>query len=104
GVRGRPPSSRTRPLRRPRRKPCPKPRKKGESLMRRNQHVVPHDGEWAVRGEGNSRVTSRHRTQREAIDVARRLARRAGGELLIHSRTGRVRRRDTSGGNDPYPP
>ncbi|MBL2340697.1 DUF2188 domain-containing protein, partial [Klebsiella pneumoniae] len=26
--------------------------------MGKNQHVVPHNGEWAVRGEGNERVTS----------------------------------------------
>ncbi|MFI8418687.1 DUF2188 domain-containing protein [Serratia sp. NPDC078593] len=25
--------------------------------MGKNQHVVPHNGEWAVRGEGNDRVT-----------------------------------------------
>ncbi|HII2327449.1 TPA: DUF2188 domain-containing protein, partial [Escherichia coli] len=29
--------------------------------MGKNQHVVPHNGEWAVRGEGNERVTSTHR-------------------------------------------
>ncbi|MCP6462349.1 DUF2188 domain-containing protein, partial [Klebsiella pneumoniae] len=34
--------------------------------MGKNQHVVPHNGEWAVRGEGNERVTSTHRTQQEA--------------------------------------
>ncbi|MGE6767875.1 DUF2188 domain-containing protein [Serratia sp. NPDC071084] len=26
-------------------------------MMGKNQHVVPHNGEWAVRGEGNDRVT-----------------------------------------------
>jgi hypothetical protein len=72
--------------------------------MRHNQHVVPHDRQWAVRGEGKSRPTSLHRTQREAVDVARQLARQMGGELLIHSRSGRIRHRDTSGGNDPLPP
>ena len=25
--------------------------------MGKNQHVVPHDKDWAVKGEGNSRVT-----------------------------------------------
>ncbi len=37
--------------------------------MGKNQHVVPHNGEWAVRGEGNERVTSTHRTQQEAIEM-----------------------------------
>ena len=69
-----------------------------------NQHVVPHNGEWAVRREGSERVTSVHRTQREAIDVGRSIARNQNGEVLIHGRDGRIRARDTSGGNDPSPP
>ena len=72
--------------------------------MRANQHVVPHEGGWAVRGEGKARATSVHRTQREAVDAARAIAKRLGGELLIHSRSGRIRKRDTSGGHDPHPP
>lgn len=51
--------------------------------MGKNQHVVPHNGEWAVRGEGNERVTSTHRTQQEAIDAARSIAQNQGSELVI---------------------
>ncbi len=69
-----------------------------------NQHVVPRGGRWAVRREGSERVTSVHRTQREAIDVARGIARNQKGELLIHGRDGRIRARDSSGGSDPNPP
>jgi hypothetical protein len=72
--------------------------------MSKNQHVVPHDKGWAVRGARNRRATSLHRTQREAIDAARIIARIRGGELVIHSRSGRIRRRDTTSGNDPIPP
>ena len=68
------------------------------------QHVVPHPDGWAVRGEGNSRATSVHDTQREAINVAREIARNQGGELLIHGRDGQIRERDSAGNNDPYPP
>ena len=68
------------------------------------QHVVPHDDGWAVRGEGNSRATSVHDTQREAIDVGREIARNQGGELLIHGRNGQIRERDSSGNHDPFPP
>jgi hypothetical protein len=68
------------------------------------QHVVPHPDGWAVRGEGNSRATSVHDTQQEAINVAREIARNQGGELLIHGRDGQIRERDSSGNNDPYPP
>ncbi len=71
--------------------------------MGKNQHVVPHDGDWAIRGEGNERVTSVHDTQREAIDAAREIARNQQSELFIHGRDGRIRERD-SHGNDPFPP
>ena len=71
--------------------------------MGKNQHVVPHDGDWAVRGEGNERVTSVYDTQKEAIDAAREIARNQQSELLIHGRDGRIRARD-SHGNDPFPP
>ncbi|PWC48848.1 hypothetical protein TSA6c_21330 [Azospirillum sp. TSA6c] len=72
-------------------------------MSKRNQHVVPRGGEWAVRGAGASRVTSVHSTQREAIDRGREIARNQGTELLVHGRDGRIRERD-SHGSDPYPP
>lgn len=72
-------------------------------IMGRNQHVVPHDGQWAVRGAGNQRVTKITHTQREAIEIAREIARNQQSELLIHRPNGQIRDRD-SYGNDPYPP
>jgi hypothetical protein len=72
-------------------------------MARRNQHVVPHNGGWAVRGEGNNRVTSTHGTQREAIDAAREIARNQRGELIVHGRDGQIRCKD-SVMRDPHPP
>lgn len=69
----------------------------------KNQHVVPRGGDWAVRGAGNSRATSVHDTQVEAITRAREIAQHQQSELLIHGRNGRIRERD-SFGNDPFPP
>ena len=69
--------------------------------MGKNQHVVPRNGRWGVRGENNSKLTSTFDTQAEAI--ARKISRNQQSELLIHSRNGRIRERD-SYGNDPYPP
>ncbi len=69
----------------------------------KNQHVVPHDGEWAVRGENNSRVTSIHPTQSEAIAAGRPIAQHQHSELVIHGRGGKIRDKD-SHGHDPYPP
>jgi hypothetical protein len=68
-----------------------------------NQHVVPHSGGWAVRGAGSERATSVHGTQAEAIDRARGIAQNQSSELLIHGRNGRIRERDSYGG-DPFPP
>ena len=71
--------------------------------MAKNQHVVPYGNEWAVRAEGNGRPTSIHRTQAEAIDAAREIARNQESELVIHRSDGRIRERD-SYGSDPLPP
>jgi len=39
-----------------------------------HQHVVPYEDAWAVRREGNKRITSKHRTQSTAISKAKILA------------------------------
>ena len=71
--------------------------------MGKNQHVVPHGNGWAVRGAGNSRVTSNHDTQSDAAKAAREIAINQKSEVLIHRPNGQIRDRD-SYGNDPYPP
>jgi hypothetical protein len=69
----------------------------------KNQHVVPHQDGWAVKGVGNDRATSVHETQQQAIDAARDIARRHQSEVVIHRPDGRIRDKD-SYGNDPFPP
>ena len=61
----------------------------------KNLHVIPHNGGWAVRGEGSSRATSVHKSQREAIEAGREIARNRSSQLVIHARDGRVRERDS---------
>ncbi len=69
-----------------------------------NQHVIPNpNGGWDVKGEGNSRATKHTDTQREAIDVAKDIARKQHSEAIIHGRDGKIRDKD-SYGNDPMPP
>lgn len=68
-----------------------------------NQHVVPHEGGWAVKGEGNSRATVITNTKQEAIDRAREIAQNQGTELVIHNRNGQISQKD-SHGHDPFPP
>ena len=72
-------------------------------MAKKDQHVVPHDGGWAVRGAGNKKVTRRTRTQKEAIDIARQIAQNQGSEVVIHRRGGTIRDKD-SYGHDPHPP
>lgn len=68
--------------------------------MGTNQHVVPHNGRWGVRGAGNSRVTATSDTQGDAIDIARNIARNQRSEVVIHRPNGKIRDKD-SYGNDP---
>ena len=72
-------------------------------MKKPNVHVVPRDGEWAVRREGAQRDSSHHGTQSEAINAARNTAQREGTELFVHGRNGQIRERD-SHGHDPCPP
>lgn len=71
--------------------------------MAKSQHVVPYGTDWAVRGEGNSRVTSVHDTQTEAYEVARQIAINNRSEVVIHRPDGKIRDKD-SFGRDPFPP
>lgn len=72
-------------------------------MSKKKQHVVPHQGKWAVKGENNSRATSVHNTQSEAIDKARDIAINQRSEVVIHRPNGQIRDKD-SYGNDPCPP
>ena len=54
-----------------------------------NQHVVPHEGKWAVRTEGSEKLSSVHETEEEAINRARERAHRLGTTLFIHDAHGR---------------
>lgn len=71
--------------------------------MSKNQYVVRNGNQWGVRGEGNSRLTSKHGTQAEAIKAGRSIAQNQGAELRIQNRQGKFREA-WSYGNDPFPP
>lgn len=63
----------------------------------KNQHVVPHKGNWAVKGEGNERYTRITKTQSEANKYAKEIAKNQQSELFIHNRQGQIRERNTYG-------
>ena len=72
-------------------------------MARKNVHVVPSQGKWAVKQVGNSAPTSTHRTQQAAEQAGRRIAKQNESELVIHRPNGQIRDTD-SYGNDPVPP
>ena len=71
--------------------------------MGKNQHVVAHGDNWAVKGAGNSKATSVHPTQTQAIKAAVPIAKNEKSDVVIHRSNGTIRDRD-SYGNDPCPP
>lgn len=56
-----------------------------------NQHVVPHEEGWAVKGAGNERYTGVYDSQREALGRAKEIARNYGSTVIIHGEDGKVR-------------
>ena len=72
-------------------------------MAKKNQHVVPHENGWAVRREGSKKVTRKARTQQEAIEIARQIARNQGVEVVTHRPDGTFRDRDSYGHDPPVP-
>ena len=54
-------------------------------MSKRNQHVVPHERGWAVKGAGADKATSVHSTQKDSIANARGIATTQKTELLINT-------------------
>lgn len=71
--------------------------------MGKNQHVVPCNDKWAVKGEGNCKATKVTSTQKEAINVGKGIAKNNHSELVIHRPDGTIREKN-SYGSDPFPP
>lgn len=77
------------------------PKKEGSWLCQaKNQHVVPHNGKWAVKGAGNGKATAVFDTQQQAYNASRGIARNQKTEVLLHGKNGQIRARETFG-NDP---
>jgi uncharacterized protein YdaT len=64
-------------------------------MATKNQHVVPHSGQRAVRKEGADRVTSVHSTQKQATETARKIAGNQGADVVVHRKDGTIRQRST---------
>jgi hypothetical protein len=58
-----------------------------------HQHVVPDKKGWAVRREGNKRVTAVYKYQDQAIRKAKRIAKKHKADVIIHRSDGTIRDR-----------
>ena len=58
-----------------------------------HQHVVPHEKGWAVRHEGNTRVTATYKYQDQAIRKAKRIAKKYKADVIVHRSDGTIRDR-----------
>ena len=68
--------------------------------MGTNQHVVSLGEGWAVKAEGMSQPLAVFKTQSEAWERAKSIARKERSEALLHGKNGLVRARNTYG-HDP---
>lgn len=72
--------------------------------MGKNIHITHRKtGDWAVKGAGDDRASSIHKTQTRAIKAGTPLAKENKAELVIHGRDNKIRDKD-SFGHDPSPP
>jgi ATP-dependent DNA ligase len=76
------------------------PRGNRSTMAKGDVHVVPSEQGWRVEIAADGRAKSVHRTQEEAREAAREIARRNKRELFVHGRDGQIRERNTYG-RDP---
>lgn len=65
--------------------------------MGRNQHVVSEGEGWAVKAEGASEPHAVFKTQSEAWEKAKSIARKERSEAVLHGKNGLIRARNTYG-------
>jgi len=63
----------------------------------KNQHVIVHGERWAVQAEGTAAPWALFKTQGEAWEKAKALARKERADAILHGRNGIVRERNTYG-------
>lgn len=64
-------------------------------MIKKDQHVIPSSGSWAVRRTGAERATRLFATQGEAVKHARVIARKEHAALYIHKKDGTVLSKDS---------
>lgn len=69
-------------------------------MNKKNIHVLPNQGNWRVQTDGSKKAYRTTSTQKEAIEIAKQVAKNNKSELLIHGKNGQIREKN-SYGNDP---
>ena len=59
--------------------------------MGKNQHVLSHGERWAVKAEGAPEPVALFKTQSEAWEKAKSIARKERSEALLHGKNGEIR-------------
>jgi hypothetical protein len=72
-------------------------------MEKKNHLSLPTDSGWGVKGEGNGKFTKQTSTKKEAVKVAKDIAKNNKSELVIHGKDGEIQNKN-SYGNDPFPP
>ena len=72
-------------------------------MVKQNQWVSPHNGKWAVKGEGNSHASRLFENKADAVDYARGRAIKTNGVLIGQRKDGQINLKN-SYGKDPFPP
>jgi hypothetical protein len=73
------------------------------NAVKNGQHVVPSNGDLAVKKANSEKATKIFDNQKEAIDYARKVAMNQQVELSIHGKNGQIREK-ASYGKDSFPP
>ncbi|HMH34919.1 MAG TPA: DUF2188 domain-containing protein [Puia sp.] len=60
-------------------------------MSKKNQHVVPLGNGLAVKAEGNDRFTVITETQKEAVNIAKEIARNNESAVIIHGKDGKIK-------------
>lgn len=71
--------------------------------MGKNLHVVKRGDHWSVVQEEAQRSSGNFKTQKEAIEKAKEIAKKNGQEVCVHGTDGKIRDKN-SYGKEPYPP
>ncbi len=59
----------------------------------KNQQVLIHAKGWAIKGESNKSISKVFKTQKLAIDAAKKIAKKQKAKVFIYNKEGKVRKK-----------